>query len=275
MSNKPIIVKFTGPNPSIEVVTIGHFTDNLVNDVTFEFNRYIGDIDLAQFYCMLHIENLGATLLQTKVSGSKLQAVLTVTTDITNFPGAHTSSIKFVRDVGNLQYVWTTRNFDLIVERRIDLDKEIQHIDPTPLAGFIINLAANTARINDLEESKLDKPQEIQAGTFPKVTVNQYGLVTEGHNLSSEDIPPIPISRVSGLTDELKAIAEGQANATHNHTRSEIIDFPTIPTVPTISNNIAEDAENTSKTTSPKAVKDYIDTVVGDFAAVLMAIVGV
>ncbi len=209
MSNKPIIVKFIGPNPSIEVVTIGHFTDNLVNDVTFEFNRYIGDIDLAQFYCMLHIENLGATLLQTKVSDSKLQAVLTVTTDITNFPGAHTASIKFVRDTGNLQYVWTTRNFDLIVERRIDLDKEIQHIDPTPLAGFIINLAANTARINDLEESKLDKPQEIQAGTFPKVTINQYGLVTEGHDLSSEDIPPIPISRVSGLTE----IVEGKSRA--------------------------------------------------------------
>jgi hypothetical protein len=208
MSNKPIIVKFTGPNPSTEVITIGHFTDNLVNDVTFEFNRYIGDIDLAQFYCMLHIENLGATLLQTKVSGSKLQAVLTVTTDITNFPGAYTSSIKFVRDTGNLQYVWTTRNFDLIVERRIDLDKEIQHIDPTPLAGFIINLAANTERINDLEESKLNKPQEIQAGTFPKVTINQHGLVTEGHNLSSEDIPPIPISRVSGLTDELEDIIE-------------------------------------------------------------------
>jgi hypothetical protein len=207
MSNKPIIIKFTGPHPSTEVITIGHFTDNLVNDVTFEFNRYIGDIDLAQFYCMLHIENLGATLLQTKVSDSKLQAVLTVTTDITNFPGAHTASIKFVRDAGNLQYVWTTRNFDLIVERRVDLDKEIQHIDPTPLAGFIINLAANTARINDLEESKLDKPQEIQAGTFPKVTINQYGLVTEGHDLSSEDIPPIPISRVSGLTDELEAKA--------------------------------------------------------------------
>jgi len=260
MSNKPIIVKFIGPNPSIEVITIGHFTDNLVNDVTFEFNRYIGDIDLAQFYCMLHIENLGATVLQTKVSDSKLQAVLTVTADITNFPGTYTSSIKFVRDTGNLQYVWTTRNFDLIVERRVDSDKEIQHIDPTPLAGFIISLAANTARINDLEESKLNKPQEIQAGTFPKVTINQYGLVTEGHNLSSEDIPPIPISRVSGLTDELEAkidnhntsetahndirqkvdeaktIAEGKADAEHTHTKSEITDFPTTMT-PTAHNH--------------------------------------
>lgn len=214
MSNKPTIVKFIGPNPSTEVITIGRFTDNLVNNVTFEFNRYIGDIDLAQFYCMLHIENLGATLLQTKVSGSKLQAVLTVTTDITNFPGTHTSSIKFVRDADNLQYVWTTRNFDLIVERRVDSDKEIQHIDPTPLAGFIINLAANTERINDLEESKLNKPQEIQAGTFPKVTINQYGLVTEGHNLSSEDIPDIPASKVEDLPAALEKLAGIADNAT-------------------------------------------------------------
>ena len=214
MSNKPIIVKFIGPNPSIEVITIGHFTDNLVNDVTFEFNRYIGDIDLAQFYCMLHIENLGATVLQTKVSDSKLQAVLTVTTDITNFPGTYTSSIKFVRDTGNLQYVWTTRNFDLIVERRVDSDKEIQHIDPTPLAGFIISLAANTARINDLEESKLNKPQEIQAGTFPKVTINQHGLVTEGHNLSLEDIPSIPASKVEDLPAALEKLSGIADNAT-------------------------------------------------------------
>ena len=103
------------------------------------------------------------------------------------------------------------------------------------------------------------------------VTIN-YELegAVSTHN-TSETAHPF----LQGKIDEAKAIAEGKADTAHTHTRSEITDFPTIPTVPTISNNIAEDAENTSKTTSPKAVKDYIDTVVGDFAAALMAIVGV
>jgi hypothetical protein len=55
---------------------------------------------------------------------------------------------------------------------------------------------------------------------------------------------------------------ERYSQLVHTHTRSEITDFPTIPTVPTISNNIAADAENTSKTTSPKAVKDYVDDAI-------------
>jgi hypothetical protein len=62
------------------------------------------------------------------------------------------------------------------------------------------------------------------------------------------------------LTGEISS--HSHALPTHNHTKSEITDFPTIPTVPTISNNIAEDAENTSKTTSPKAVKDYVDNAI-------------
>ena len=55
---------------------------------------------------------------------------------------------------------------------------------------------------------------------------------------------------------------------------SKAVDI-TIPTVPTISINILNDATSNTKTTSPKAVKDYVDTVVGDIETLLSIILGV
>jgi len=46
----------------------------------------------------------------------------------------------------------------------------------------------------------------------------------------------------------------------------------TIPTVPTISTNISSDATSDTKTTSPKAVKTYVDGIVGDIETLLAAI---
>ena len=46
----------------------------------------------------------------------------------------------------------------------------------------------------------------------------------------------------------------------------------TIPTVPTISTNISSDATSDTKTASPKAVKTYVDDIVGDIETLLAAI---
>lgn len=46
----------------------------------------------------------------------------------------------------------------------------------------------------------------------------------------------------------------------------------TIPTVPTISTNITTDATSDTKTASPKAVKTYVDGIVGDIETLLAAI---
>ncbi len=50
-----------------------------------------------------------------------------------------------------------------------------------------------------------DEP--VIPGKFTKVTITTDGRVTRGETLDSADIPPIPISRVSGLTGELEAKA--------------------------------------------------------------------
>ena len=46
----------------------------------------------------------------------------------------------------------------------------------------------------------------------------------------------------------------------------------TIPTVPTISTSITSDATSDTKTASPKAVKTYVDGIVGDIETLLAAI---
>ena len=46
----------------------------------------------------------------------------------------------------------------------------------------------------------------------------------------------------------------------------------TIPTVPTISIDITTDATSDAKTASPKAVKTYVDNIVGDIETLLEAI---
>ena len=48
--------------------------------------------------------------------------------------------------------------------------------------------------------------------------------------------------------------------------------YPTIPTVPTISIDITTDATSDIKTASPKAVKTYVDNIVGDIETLLEAI---
>jgi hypothetical protein len=50
-----------------------------------------------------------------------------------------------------------------------------------------------------------DEP--VIPGKFTKVTVTTDGRVIRGETLDSADIPPIPISRVSGLIGELEAKA--------------------------------------------------------------------
>lgn len=92
------------------------------------------------------------------------------------------------------------------------------------------------------------KNDTITGATKPKITYDAKGLVTAGADLTAEDIP------------------------THQHTKSEITDFPTIPTVPTISTDIETDATSDIKTTSPKAVKTYVDNTIGDIETLLEGI---
>ena len=98
------------------------------------------------------------------------------------------------------------------------------------------------------EETFVLKNDTITGSTKTKITYDAKGLVTAGADLTADDIPA------------------------HQHTKSEITDFPTIPTVPTISIDITTDATSDAKTASPKAVKTYVDNIVGDIETLLEAI---
>lgn len=78
-------------------------------------------------------------------------------------------------------------NINLIIGRK----EQIENDETIPEGSIIIQTD--------------DEP--VIPGKFTKVTITTDGRVTRGETLDSADIPPIPISRVSGLTGELEAKA--------------------------------------------------------------------
>ena len=127
-------------------------------------------------------------------------------------------------------------------------DNSIVIVTDEELEASDITQDANNRFVTDTEKStwngKVTSNSAITGATKTKITYDAKGLVTAGEDLTADDIPA------------------------HQHTKSEITDFPTIPTVPTISTDIETDATSDIKTTSPKAVKTYVDnaisTAIGD-----------
>lgn len=77
------------------------------------------------------------------------------------------------------------------------------------------------------------------------------------------------------LTEPQKAQARqniGAGTSSFSGDYNDLLNKPTIPTVPTISTDIVADAASDTKTTSPKAVKTYVDGIVGDIETLLAAI---
>ncbi len=109
-----------------------------------------------------------------------------------------------------------------------------------------------------------------------RVKVDNKLNVVIGTKAQIEGDTSIPENSIVVVTDDELTVDDIPA---HNHTKSEITDFPTIPTVPTISTDITTDATSDEKTASPKAVKTYVDnaisTVIGDIETILDSILGV
>lgn len=68
-------------------------------------------------------------------------------------------------------------------------------------AEEINKIAGMTISIDELNSipNKLDKNAPITAGTFTKVQVDKNGLVLKGQYLSTNDIPSIPLSKISDV----------------------------------------------------------------------------
>lgn len=79
-------------------------------------------------------------------------------------------------------------------------------------------------------------------------------------NLSSVDNSSYPSTQAVKNSLDAK---QDVIDSSHKLDYSLIDNTPSIPTVPAISNDITTDATSTTKTTSPKAVKDYVDANAG------------
>lgn len=94
-----------------------------------------------------------------------------------------------------------------------------------------------------------------------------------GTSVVTNNVAALPAYPTTLPASDVSSWAKASTKPTY--TASEVGALPSstvIPTVPTISTNITTDATSDTKTASPKAVKTYVDDIVGDIETLLAAI---
>jgi len=110
------------------------------------------------------------------------------------------------------------------------------------------------------------------------ITHKDISLLSQKSTIAGTE--KIPVSGTKFVTtNQIASLASGGGNAVTDVTvggvsvvSNGVAAVPTIPTVPTISTNITSDASSDDKTASPKAVKTYVDGIVGNIETLLAAI---
>jgi hypothetical protein len=76
------------------------------------------------------------------------------------------------------------------------------------LGGFTLDLSNyyNKAEIGGMLANKVDKNANITAGTHPKITYDEKGLVTGGGSLNASDIPDLDASKINAGTFDVERI---------------------------------------------------------------------
>lgn len=156
-----------------------------------------------------------------------------------------------------------------------------------------VGLTAVTNDYNDLDNlpDLTAKQDTLVSGTNIK-TINNTSLLGSGNITisggSGSGISDVTLGGTSVVTNNVAALPAyptslpasdvsswAKASSKPTYTASEVGALPDttiIPTVPTISTNITTDATSDTKTASPKAVKTYVDGIVGDIETLLAAI---
>ncbi len=134
-------------------------------------------------------------------------------------------------------------------------------------------LDINDSRIAAIDTSLSASSQNVVTNSaiseeFEKV-VYLKSVIGSVDPTSGTDTNPIVIG---GDENVIEAITfNGTPAIIDSQTKTAAI-TATIPTVPAISTSISSDATSNDKTASPKAVKDYVDDVLGDIETLLAAI---
>ena len=106
---------------------------------------------------------------------------------------------------------------------------------------------------------------ELQSGTSIDIPVGDLiaGLQTEitSVNMLSSDLVDDTNSTHKFVTENEKQAWNNKSDFSGDY--NDLDNKPTIPTVPTISTDISTDSSDNTKTASPKAVADYVDSICG------------
>lgn len=145
-------------------------------------------------------------------------------------------------------------------------DKSYVDGEVTKLQTDIDNNASN---ITTLQESIASK-----ANTADLAQVATTGSFTDLNN-----IPSIPSVETTATENSTNAISSGyvytlEDKLTNGTGGYKVMTAEYADNVPVISTNISTDAESDIKTTSPKAVKSYVDTITGNINTILDTING-
>lgn len=136
--------------------------------------------------------------------------------------------------------------YDINDPRLGGIDDELSGLSTNPLQNDVITAEfAKTSYIGDTVEDVDDIPEEPE---------EEYTIIIGG----------------DGEENVIDAITfNGTAVPVTNKIAAITV---TIPSVPDISTSISSDASSDVKTASPKAVKDYVDGIVGNLETLLAAI---
>jgi len=119
----------------------------------------------------------------------------------------------------------------------------------------------NKPTIPTIPDLELNDNTETSGKYISKIEVD--GTNKHKLNITKKDLPQGFSGDYNDLTNK-PTLFSGDYN--------DLTNKPTIPTVPTISTSITTDATDDTKTASPKAVKTYVDNVLGDIETLLEAI---
>lgn len=120
----------------------------------------------------------------------------------------------------------------------------------------------------------LQEDVDLKANTADLAQVAKTGSFTDLNN-----IPSIPSVETTATENSTNAISSGyvytlEDKLTNGTGGYKVMTAEYADNVPVISTNISTDAESDIKTTSPKAVKSYVDTITGNINTILDTING-
>lgn len=120
--------------------------------------------------------------------------------------------------------------FSIPLKYLVAIEGRVMHLTEEQMAERFGGAGTHTHVIGDINglaealNSFVQKNTPIAAATKTKITYDEDGLVTAGEDLVADDIPALPIGKITGLADEL----DGKSDVGHTHSINEVTGLTSI-----------------------------------------------